>query len=124
MRREEVDIRFYLGLLRRWWWVLMLGALVAGTTSLLVSRSMTPLYVAKARVFVQSGRVFQPSVNDIQVSQQLARAYGDLITTRPVLEAVIEQLALPYTPQILSGKLAVTAPGSFIDVGVSDPDPE
>lgn len=123
MRREEVDIRSYLGLLRRWWWVLALGALVAGTTALLVSRSMTPIYVAQARVFVQSGRVFQPSVNDITVSQQLARAYGDLITTRPVLEAVIERLALPYSPQTLSGKLVVKAPGSFIDVGVYDPDP-
>ncbi len=124
MRREEVDIRFYLRLLGRWWWVLALGALVTGTTAFLVSRGMTPIYVAQARVFVQSGRVFQPSVNDIQVSQQLARAYGDLITTRPVLEAVIERLALPYTPQTLSEKLHVTAPGSFIDVGASDPDPE
>ncbi len=124
MRRDEVDIRFYLGLLRRWWWVLVVGALVAGTTALLVSRSMTPIYVAYAKIFVQSGRAYQPSVNDIQVSQQLARAYGDLITTRPVMEAVIERLALPYTPQALSAKLTVQVPSSFMEVGIADPDPE
>ncbi|MDO8750421.1 MAG: polysaccharide biosynthesis tyrosine autokinase [Dehalococcoidia bacterium] len=124
MRREEVDIRFYLGLLRRWWWVLAVGVLVAGATAFLVSRSLTPIYVAQARVFVQSGRSFQPSANDFTVSQQLAQSYRDLITTRPVMQAVIDRLVLPYTPQTLSAKLAVNAPGSFIDIGVTDPDPE
>ena len=123
MRSEETDIRFYLGMIRRWWWVLALGVLTAAITALLLSRSMTPIYDASAKILVQQGQGFLPSASEIQASQQLAQSYSDLITTRPVMEEVIQRLSLSYTPQGLSQKLEVKAPRSLIVIGVTDPDP-
>ena len=124
MRSEETDIRFYLGMIRRWWWVLVLGVLAAAVAALLLSRSMTPIYDASAKILVQQSQGFLPSASEIQASQQLAQSYGDLITTRPVMEEVIERLSLSYTPRGLSQKVTITAPRSLIVIGVSDPDPE
>lgn len=122
-KREEIDIRVYLGLLRRWWWVLVLGALTGALAALFASRSMTPIYVANAKVFVQPGRSYQPSVGEIQATRTLGEAYSVLIKTRPILERVIEELSLAYDAQALSDIIGVKPDQSIIIISASGPDP-
>ncbi len=124
MTNQDIDIRMFIALVRRWWWVLLLGVIIGTATAYVASKNIAPSYVATAKIFVQPGRTYQPSLGDIQASQQIASAYKDIITTRPVLEEVINKLSLPYTPQALIGKLRVTAPGSFIFITATDHSPD
>ncbi|MBI4338647.1 MAG: polysaccharide biosynthesis tyrosine autokinase [Chloroflexi bacterium] len=124
MNNNENDIRTYLALVRRWWWVLVLGALVGSLAALFASRSMTPIYTASAKIFVQPGRSYQPNAGDIQSTRALVEAYSALIKTRPVLEKVIERLHLPYTPETLAGLTSIVPSGSLIIISASVPDPD
>ena len=120
---EELDLKSYWRILLRWWWILVLGVVAAGVAAFLASRAMTPVYEARAQILVQGGVTpGTPSLSDIQASQQLARNYGDLIKTRPILEQVIERLSLPYSPGALSRRITVTSPRSLIEIKVADPD--
>ncbi len=124
MEDESLDIRAYLHILRRWWWILVLGLTSTALVAFFVSNSMTPIYDAAVRILVRGGQTpGAPSLTEIQASQQLARSYGDLIKTRPILEKVIEQLSLPYGPGRLLGKIDISSPRSLIEIKASDPDP-
>ena len=52
----------------------------------------------------------------------MARNYGDLIKTRPILEKVGRELSIPSGP--LFGKITIRSPRSFIEISVVDPDPQ
>ena len=94
------------------------------TAAFFASKSITPIYEARAKILVQGGQAPGiPSVGDIQASEQLAQSYSDLIKTRPILEQVIESLSLPYGPSTLSGKISVRSPRSLIEIKAKDPDP-
>ena len=125
MEDEGLDLRAYWRILLRRWWIFILGVLGAALAAFFISGAMTPIYEAKAKVFVQGGQTpGAPSLGDIQTSEKLADNYGDLIKTRPVLEQVIQALSLPYSPDALFDKLSVNSPRSLIEIKVSDPDPE
>jgi len=47
-----MELREYVTIIRRWLWLIVLGAVLAGGTALVVSRQMTPIYEAKASVVV------------------------------------------------------------------------
>ena len=121
---DQLDLRAYWRILLRWWWLLALGVVGAAVATFFLSRAMTPIYEATAKVLVQGGATpGTPSLSDLQASQQLARNYGDLIKTRPILEQVIEELSLSEGSGALSDKITVTNPRSLIEVKVADPDP-
>ena len=125
MEEEELDLRVYWRILLKGWWILVFSAVAAAGAALLVSQAMTPNYLATSTVLVQGGGQ-TPGIQfgDIQVSQELAKNYGDLIKTRPILERVIGAMSLPYGPDTLSDKISFRSPRSLIEITVRDPDPQ
>ena len=121
---DQLDFRAYWRIFQRWWWVLLLGMVTAGAVAYYVTSSEPPIYEATAKVLVQRGASGAQPLPDIQASEQLATSYGDLIKTRPILEQVIDTLALPYGAGRLSGKTAIKSPRSLIEITVADRDPE
>jgi len=53
---EEIDLRQYIDVLLRWWWLIVLGALLAGAGAFLVSTLMSPTYEATAGVVTLKSR--------------------------------------------------------------------
>lgn len=99
----------YLSLLRRWWWLLCLGTLVAGGVSYAVSRNLTPVYSASATLLVNQTQVPGTiAYNDILTSERLTRTYKELIEKRPVLEEVVDRLDVPFGWQELAGMITVS----------------
>ena len=84
----------------------------------------TPLYTAEVKVLVQGGQTLgAPTLGDIQTSEALASTYSDLIKTRPVLNRVVQELDLSYDAESLSGQIEINSPRSFIEISVTDKDP-
>lgn len=105
-----MELARYLSLVRKWWWLLVVGTLVAGGASYAISKTLTPIYSASTTLLVNQTQVPGTiAYNDILTSERLTRTYKELIQQRPVLDDVIERLALPYDSRRL---------GSMIDVAV------
>ncbi len=126
----EIDLRQYVGILRRWWWLWMATTLVAGLTALIVSLNITPVYKATTQLLIQQAS--NPSdvvtYSDIMLSERLARTYAKLLTTRPVLERTLKELGLEGQISIeeLKERISVqpVRDTTLIQLGVEDTDPE
>ena len=89
---------------------------------------MTPTYQSVTKIYIlnkQDSSNANVTYNDLQVGTQLVKDYSELIKSRFVLEAVIEQLDLPLGYEQLSGKVAVSTPTDtrVISITVTDSSP-
>lgn len=82
---EEIDLRIYIDILLKWWWLIALGAMVVGGCALLVSFVLPPMYEAtagvvsiKSRVDISLGSGFQStSEDDLALSPQASSVLLD-----------------------------------------------
>jgi non-specific protein-tyrosine kinase len=90
-----MELKQYWHLLRKWTWLLILGAVVAAGTSFLVSRNTTPVYQASTTLLVTPGSVQSlDSYSSLISSEWLARTYAQLLGSAPVLEETYRRLGL------------------------------
>lgn len=81
--------------MRRWAWLWILASLLAAAATFIVCKQATPVYKAAALVLVNEAPSARPvDMGVIQTSERLARTYAETMTTRPVLEGVIQGMAL------------------------------
>jgi Mrp family chromosome partitioning ATPase len=92
--------------LRRWWWILLVGALAAGVVANIVASRMQPTYVAQARVLVGP---INGDKDTLLASGQLARTYAELATSRPVLQSVIKSSGVPASVEGLTEEVTTTS---------------
>jgi uncharacterized protein involved in exopolysaccharide biosynthesis len=57
-----MELRKYLGVLRQWWWLVVLGTCLAGASAFTVSKLMTPIYAATVKLMINQ------STNDTLVT--------------------------------------------------------
>jgi len=113
-------LRDYFSPLLKWWWLLILAALVTGATAYWATRSLPSVYQARATLLVGRGiNDPNPTGNEIGVSQQLASAYADVATREPVQAATMAALGLSKLPTY-----DVQANGSFVEISVTHSDPK
>jgi non-specific protein-tyrosine kinase len=107
---ETIDFRRYLGLLRRWWWLFVLAALVAGAIGYFYSLQMTPIYQASTTMMINEAPTSNRSADltSITTSERLAKTYANMITTRPVIEKVIQRLGVVIPPEQVERMVTVT----------------
>lgn len=122
------DIRAYLKLLKRWWWLLIVGAIIPMGVSYYFASQEPDLYRAKATLVVGTS-VFQdpdPNRSELDLSNTLAAAYAELVRQRPVTEAVIERLGLEQSPETLASQIGtnVRSGAQLLEIQVIDGDPE
>ena len=112
--------------LRRRWWLVPLGALIALLAAVLATSLMPPRYEATVRLLV--GRVGGASgfQADLSTDQQLAKTYAELAVTRSVLQQVVGTLQFPMDPALLAQhvKVKLMPDTRLMDVTVDDPDPD
>lgn len=89
---------------------------------------MTPTYQSVTKIYIlnkQDSSNTNVTYSDLQAGTQLVKDYSELIKSRFVLEAVIEQLNLPLSYEQLSGKVTVSTPADtrVISIAVTDSNP-
>jgi capsular exopolysaccharide synthesis family protein len=112
--------------MRRWYWLLALGVIVALFATHLALAKRVPLYRSTATVRI--GGALQssaPSQSDLSVTDRLVAAYAELATRNLILTPTITELNLPFTPDDLRARVVTTQLSSAqaIDIHVVDEDP-
>jgi non-specific protein-tyrosine kinase len=124
-----MDLKYYVSLVWRWLWLVILCALLGAGTAFTVSYFTTPVYRASTLLLVSqaSANRLTPSVtSDVLVpSEELARTYSHLIVTRPVLEETIARLGLTMSPEQLKSEVSVQLvdTGQLVQLNVEDTNP-
>ena len=127
----EIDLLEIFSLLLRWIWLIILVAIVCGGIAFAYAKFVLPEeFQSTTTVYIlnkseNSGTVTQ---TEMQAGAQLTKDYGQLITSRTVLENVIQQLNLEdsYTYNEFKGKVSVNTPTDtrLINITVTDYEPE
>ena len=103
----------------------MVCTLCAGIAGFIVSSLLPPTY--EARVLLMSNQSTNTGIIDYSSllgQQQVFDTYPELLQTRLILESVISNLGLPYTPEVLASHINVsTIPDTqLLEVRVKDDD--
>ena len=118
-----MELRQYGAILRRWLWFVLLGMLLIGGVTYVISRNTTPVYQATATIFVDQATSVNESVyGTIIASERQAQTYAQLMLTRPVLDAVTTRLGLPELKSFIS--VEPIQDTQLIRVDVEDTDKE
>ena len=118
---DTVDFKSFFSLLRRNFWLLILGSLLAGGAVFGFSRYQTPIYEAKTQVMVtrasSSGAV--TDVTQTLNTQQLGLTYVELLSQGWVRDEVADIIGGKV------GKISITAATNtlVINITAEDPDP-
>jgi capsular polysaccharide biosynthesis protein len=101
----------------------ILGGGIAAAYSFL---ALTPQYTSTAMVYILSKETTLTSLADLQIGSQLTKDYKVIVTSRPVLEEVVDKLDLNITYRTLKGKIAINNPTDtrILSISATDPDPE
>ena len=121
----EIDLLEIFSLLLRWWWLIILSAVLVGAAGFFVSSFVLPeKYESTTEIYILNN-VENVTYSDIQMGTQLTKDYAHLITTRDVLEQVIEALDLEETYGGLAGRISVQTPTDtrIVAITVTDYDP-
>lgn len=124
----EIDLVELIGvLMSKLWLILLLGALTGVITFLLCVYVITPQYISTTKMYIinrQSNETL--TYSDLQTGTQLTKDYQELVTSRPVLDEVREELSLDMDNKELKKKISVNVPTDtrIVTITVEDSSPE
>jgi capsular exopolysaccharide synthesis family protein len=104
---DFVEIRQYITIILKRWWVMVLVLIITIAAGYLFTTRQQPAYRAKASILVgQSYRAVDITRSEMQVSEQLAQTYAAIAQRQPVLQGTAEALGLEYGWQRLKGQVS------------------
>lgn len=123
----EIDLYELIAMLKkRLLWLLvaaLIGLAIFGGVSYFL---ITPQYTSTAMMYILSKETTVTSLADLQIGSQLTQDYKVMVNSRPVLEKVIEELALGINYKDLRDKLSIENPTDtrilFLTVKDENPD--
>lgn len=124
----EIDIKEIFDLMKKKIWLIVLSAVLAGIlvftyTALFV----TPLYSAQISVYVNNKTINSSGISssDLSVALQLVNTYVHILKDDAVLEEVIDEAELDYTPAEVRAMMTaeIVEETEFFRVTIQNPDP-
>lgn len=113
-------------LLSRIWLILSAGMFLALVCFAISRFVLTPTYESTTKIYILN-KTDNSSVtySDVQLGTQLTKDYAELISSRYVLEEVIQKLSLDLEYRGLLSKVSVTTPSDtrIVAITVEDTDP-
>ena len=87
---------------------------------------LTPQYSSTAMMYILSKETTLTSLADLQIGSQLTKDYKVIVTSRPVLEKVMENLGMDGGYRNLKGRITIDNPTDtrILNISVEDPDPQ
>lgn len=92
-----MDLRSYFSIFRKWLWLVILCAVLAGAAAFFFSRQQTPIYQSTATVFINQARssTGNSDYTDIITSERIARTYAAMLQDWPTLDQAAIALGYP-----------------------------
>jgi succinoglycan biosynthesis transport protein ExoP len=116
-----LELKQIFPILRRWWWLLVLGLVLGAGAALLASWYQTPIYQASTQVMVMRAPQERASDATYLNDQQLTQTYIQLIGTRQVINSVSAQMGITVkSSQIRVQQVSTT---QVIKIFVEDANP-
>lgn len=111
---EEIDIKDFLGYLKKYLIPMIVVALIATGGSFFYNLAIkTPMYKTSTTVVLaqqtSDKNTSSVTLNDISINQKLVATYTEIVKSKLVLEQVIEDLKLDTTAEKLAKHVTVTA---------------
>lgn len=122
---DEIDLmRLFYALRGKIWLIITVGLLFACAAAGFTHFFMTPTYTSESTMLVLSKETTLTSLADLQLGSQLTKDYRILITSRPVLEEVIENLEMEMDYKELKECITVSNPEDthILSLSVTQPD--
>lgn len=123
----EIDLReMFYAIRRRLAAIIAAGILMAAAAGAYTYFLVTPVYTSTSSMLVLTKETTLSSLADLQMGSQLTNDYQVLITSRPVLEEVIDNLRLGIGYRSLQGRISIENPTDtrILVITVRDSDPE
>ena len=100
----------------------ILGGVIAGAYTRYM---MTPVYTSSSMLLVLTKETTLSSLADLQIGSQLTNDYSVMITSRPVLEEVIDNLGLQMDEE-LEKMITISNPADtrILEISVEHPSPQ
>lgn len=119
-----MELRLYIAILQRWFWLILLCTIVAGGIAYFFSQQKIPTYSAQATVLLDTSRTTSatPDYASIITSERLAQTYAALLSQPAAISATMEELSLE--PEILSVDAQPQRDTSLLLVTVISEDPK
>lgn len=88
-----MDLRHYWHLLRKWSWLIIVGALLSGGSAFVLCRNIAPVYAASTTLLVTPGSAQAlDNYSSLIASERLAQTYAQLLQSAPILEQTYQRL--------------------------------
>ena len=124
----EIDLKeLFFELLSNWGMIVISTILVALIAFCISKFIMTPQYTSTSQMYVFTKSTSISNLTDLQMSTNLTNDYKVVVTGRPVLEQVIENLGLDgETYGSLGDKIVVNNPANsrILEITVTHPNPQ
>ena len=124
---DEIDLlELFFAIRRRFLAVVATGLFFGCLACIFTKFFMTPIYTSTSSMLVLTKETTLASLADLQMGSQLTNDYRILITSRPVLEEVIENLKLDTDYKTLAESITVDNPSDtrILNIAVNNPDAE
>jgi polysaccharide biosynthesis transport protein len=125
--QDLFELRSIFAVTRRWLWFIAACTILAGLAAFLVVRQMAPVYQASAMLLIEPSKdSMSGEYSALIAAERLALTYSELLKGRTILEQVIADLDLAYTPEQMSKKISVqpVRDTQLIRLAVEDESPE
>src|SRR5215213_6423052 len=103
-----MELKNYFAILRRWGWIMLLCTALAGITGYLYTSRQPSVYQSRSRYLIGPALNANVTSNDLRASSQIGQTYDELVTSRPVLQAVVDKLKLATTADDLKQQVGGT----------------
>ncbi len=119
-----MELAEFFATIRKWLWLPILLGVTAGASAAAITLRLTPIYEAKTTVLVRPAQTTQQAPYFLTLDQS-AKTNAQLMTKRPLLQQVINDLDLPYATDQLEHAVSVTPERDtqLLDVKTQDPNP-
>jgi capsular exopolysaccharide synthesis family protein len=116
-----MDIRKLFSIFKRWIWLLVLGALIAGGVGYYISNQETPMYQSSTRFVILRAATTGYDYYAYIDFQQLIQTYSQLLSTDALLDQASEELG--YSARGVSANATQIGDTQFMRLTVTHSDP-
>jgi protein tyrosine kinase modulator len=115
-----MDLRDYLILLRKRWWIIALVAVIAAGSAYAFSKVQTPIYSSSIKLNNESSR---PDWGQTQTIKLVLRQYVSKLSTHILAQRVVNELQLDISADKLLSKVAFNPDESYLTIEIEVRDP-